>query len=131
MIAAVHALTGAALGSVCGSRTQALLVGGVSHLAADALPHRDLEVPEEALLLGVALGVIALKCGWDSREFAGAVGAALPDVENLVARVLDVPESQMVLPTHRGHHGRETKGFGGQILLSLGCLASLFVPRCR
>ena len=75
--------------------------------------------------------MIALKCGWDSREFAGAVGAALPDVENLVARVLDVPDSQMVLPTHRGRHGRETKGFGGQILLSLVCLASLFVPRCR
>lgn len=28
MIAAVHALTGAALGSVCRSRTQALLAGG-------------------------------------------------------------------------------------------------------
>ncbi|MCJ7822967.1 MAG: hypothetical protein MUQ26_07840, partial [Armatimonadetes bacterium] len=86
---------------------------------------------EEALLLGVALVAIALKCGWDSREFAGAVGAALPDVENLVARVLDVPESRMVMPTHRGRHGRETKGFGGQILLSLGCLTSLFLPRSR
>jgi hypothetical protein len=131
MIAAVHALTGAALGGVCRSRTQALLVGGASHLAADALPHRDLEIPEEALLLGSALGVIALKCGWDSREFAGAVGAALPDVENLVARVLDVPNTHMLLPTHRGRHGRETKDFGGQVLLSLGCLAALFLPRCR
>lgn len=131
MIVGVHALMGAALGGVCRSRTQALLAGAASHLAGDALPHRDLEVPEEALLLGVALGVIALKCGWDSREFAGAVGAALPDVENLVARVLDLPESQLVLPTHRGQHGRETKGFGGQILLSLGCLACLFLPRSR
>ena len=131
MIAAVHALTGAVIGSVCRSRTQALAAGGASHLVGDALPHRDLEIPEEALLLGTALGVIALRCGWNSREFAGAVGAALPDVENLVARVLDVPETHMLLPTHRGLHGRETRDFGGQLLLSLGCLAALFLPRSR
>jgi len=129
VIAAVHALTGAALGRVCGSHAQALVAGAVSHLVADALPHRDLEVPEEAALLGAALGVIALRCGCESREFAGAVGATLPDVENLAARALRLPDSRLLLPTHRQYHGRETRDFRGQVVLSLACLAALFLPR--
>jgi len=75
MIGAVHALAGAALGSLCQNRVQGLVAGVISHLVADALPHRDLEVPEEAVLLGATLGVIGATRGWGSREFAGAVGA--------------------------------------------------------
>jgi hypothetical protein len=128
MIAAVHALTGAALSRVCGTHGQALVVGAISHLVADALPHRDLEVPEEALLLGAALGAIGIMRGSGSKEFAGAVGAALPDLENLMVRALNLPESRLLLPTHRGYHGRKTRGFGGQIALAAACFAVLTFP---
>ncbi|UCC69317.1 MAG: hypothetical protein JSV79_05230 [Armatimonadota bacterium] len=131
MIAAVHALTGAALGGLCQSRGQAAALGAISHLAADALPHRDLKVSEEAVLLGAALGMIGVTQGWGSREFAGAVGAVLPDVENVVARALDIPQSRLLLPTHRGYHGRRTSGFRGQLALALASLAVLLGPRSR
>ncbi len=128
MIAAVHALTGAALSRLCRTHGQALVVGAVSHVVADALPHRDLGVPEEALLLGAALGAIGIMRGGGSKEFAGAMGAALPDLENLMVRALKLPESRLLLPTHRDYHGRKTRGFGGQIALAAVCLAALTLP---
>ncbi len=116
---------------MCESRSQALAAGAVSHLVADALPHRDLEVPAEALLLGAALGAIGVRRGWESREFAGAAGAALPDVENLLGRALGIPQSRLLLPTHRRYHGRKTRGYWGQLALGLGCLAALLPRRCH
>lgn len=129
MIAAVHALTGAAIGGRCRSRGQALLLGAISHLAADALPHRDLDIAREAVLLAGALGIIGLTRGAESREFAGAIGAVLPDLENVVARALKIPESRLLLPTHSTYHGRKTKDFRAQVALSLVCLGTLFFPR--
>ena len=129
MIAAVHALTGAAIGGLCRSRGQALLMGAISHLAADALPHRDLSIPREAILLAGALGIIGLTRGAESREFAGAIGATLPDLENVIARALGVPASRLLLPTHSSYHGQETKGFRAQVALSLVCLGTLVFPR--
>jgi len=128
VIVAIHALTGAALARLSSSRTQALLLGGLSHLATDLLPHRDLEIPEEALLLAAALGVVAFSRGPGSREFAGAIGAALPDLENLVGRCLGIPDQQLLLPTHSRYHGRKARGFHGQLTLALLCLASLALP---
>jgi hypothetical protein len=129
MIAAVHALTGAALGRLCGTRAQAFAAGLASHAAGDALPHRDLEVPAEALLLAGAFGLLVPLCGAGSREFAGALGAVLPDAENLVGRLLDIPDHKLLWPTHRRYHGRKAKGFGGQAALALASLALLAVPR--
>ncbi len=123
MIAAVHALLGAALARLCRTRVQAALVGTASHPLADILPHRDLDIPEEALLLAGTLTMIVAARGSDSRELAGAVGACLPDIENLVGRLAGIPEEKLLLPTHRGHHGRETTGFYGQIAIAaLGVL---------
>lgn len=129
MMGGVHALVGAALGGLCRTRGQAVIGGAVSHLVADALPHRDLEVPEEAVLLGVAFGLVGVVRGWSSREFAGAVGAVLPDVENLAARALGIPERRLLLPTHKKYHGRRTRGFRKQFGLGLGCLAMLLALR--
>lgn len=118
MIVAVHALTGAALSRLCRTRRQAFALGFVSHMICDALPHRDLEIPEEACLLGGALAVVAGLRGLSSKEFAGAVGAAVPDIENLVGRLLDLPDEKLLLSTHRGRHGRKTAGFGTQVVLA-------------
>ncbi len=127
MIVAVHALTGAALSRLCRSRTQALLLGGASHMVGDLAPHRDLNIPQEAALLGCALGLLAITHGPGSREFAGALGAALPDLENLVHRVTGLERKRMVLPTHNSCHGPETRGFGGQVALAALALATLWL----
>jgi hypothetical protein len=129
MIAAVHALLGAALARLCRTRVQAALVGTASHPLADILPHRDLEIPQEALLLAATLTMIAAARGPGSPEFAGALGACLPDVENLVGRLAGVPDENLLLPTHRGQHGRETTGFHGQIAIAALGVLVLLAPR--
>ncbi len=129
MIAAVHALVGAALARLCGTRLQAALVGTASHPLADILPHRDLDIPQEALLLAGTLTVIVAARGPGSPEFAGALGACLPDIENLVGRLAGIPDEALLLPTHRGHHGRETSGFHGQIAIAALGVLVLLAPR--
>ena len=133
MIAAVHALLGSTLARFCGSRTQAALVGSASHPLADMVPHRDLEIPQEAVLLAGALCLIAAARGVESREFAGALGAVLPDVENLIGRMCDIPEERLLLPTHSRYHGRKTGDFCGQLAIVAVGVASLLLPdgRCQ
>ena len=100
---------------------------------ADMTPHRDLEIPQEAVLLGCALCLIAGARGADSREFAGALGAVFPDVENLIGRMCGIPEERMLLPTHSRYHGRETRDFHGQLAIAAVGIASLLLPgdRCE
>lgn len=134
MIVAIHALTGAALGRLCRSRPEAFLVGALSHLVGDMLPHRDLGLAEEALLAGGALALIGAAKGSASREFVGACGAIAPDLENVVGRVLDLPDERLLLPTHSKYHGRKAASLRGQLALALCCLAVLSAPageRCE
>ena len=128
MIAAVHALLGATLARLCDTRTQAALIGGASHAVADMLPHRDLDLPEEGFLLAGALTLICTIKGADSREFAGALGAVLPDLENLVGRVRGVPDEKLLLPTHRHLHGPKTRNYLPQLALAGLGLVILFLP---
>ena len=134
MIVAVHALTGAAIGRVCRNPGKALILGAASHLIADHLPHRALDPAPECLLAAAALGFVAVSQGSDSPEFAGAVGAVAPDLENVVARAARLPKERLLLPTHNRYHGRKTPGLGPQIILAAGCLALLCLPwhrRCE
>ncbi len=128
MIVAIHALMGAALGRLTRTRTQAALLGAASHIVADMLPHRDLEIPQEAGLLGGALAIIVATRGVDSNEFAGALGAVLPDLENIVGRVCGVPVEKLLLPSHSRCHGPMSDGFEGQIALALVGLAAVLLP---
>jgi hypothetical protein len=128
MIVAIHALTGAALGRFCRTRLQAAALGAVSHAVGDMAPHRDLDIPQEAALLAGALSLVLATRGVDSTEFAGAIGAALPDLENLACRVMARGEKRSLFPTHNGYHGRKTSGFGGQLALAGLCIASLALP---
>lgn len=128
MIVAVHSLVGAALGRWCATHAQAFAVGFASHLPCDAVPHRDLAVPQEAALLGAALGLIGALRGPTSKEFLGALGAAAPDIENLLGRALRVPDDRLLLPTHSKYHGRDIRGVRGQVALAVCCLAALAWP---
>jgi len=125
MIVAVHALTGAAIGRLCRDPGKAFILGALSHLIADHLPHLDLDPAPECLLAAAALGLVATSQGCDSSEFAGAVGAVAPDLENAVARARRLPEDRLLLPTHSRYHGRKTRGLGPQVMLAAGCLSLL------
>ena len=91
MIGAVHAGVGAALGSLFKRRGSAFAAGVVSHLVADALPHKDFKPAIEVPLMAAAMAAIGKWRGVDSPEFWGAIGGITPDVEHafLVAGVID------------------------------------------
>jgi len=131
MIVAVHALVGAALSRLCRTRPQAFALGFVSHCPCDMTPHRDLEIPQEALLLSATLALLAAVRGPESKEIAGAIGGAAPDIENLVGRCFGIPDEKLILPTHSTFHGRKTEGLGPQVAIALACLAVVCWPPRR
>ncbi|MDX1933017.1 MAG: hypothetical protein SFU56_10460 [Capsulimonadales bacterium] len=122
MIAAVHALVGAAIGKVAGEPKGALMAGFGSHLLCDLLPHRDFPVQVEAPLLAATMSVLAWKCGPDSPEFVGACAAVAPDIENAAMLAGIIPPEAMRYPSHLGVHGRKTESVLPQVLLAAACL---------
>jgi hypothetical protein len=125
MICALHALLGAALGK-SQKKPQAFLTGILSHFFADLVPHRDFSPELETLLvLGTLAGIGAGK-GWGSPAFWGAVGGALPDLENGLAYCQR--QGRLVFPTHTGLHGAKVTELYSQLGLALICLALLLAP---
>lgn len=126
MLGAVHAAIGAGIGSLFNRRDAAFVSGAVSHIIADALPHKDFDARIEVPLAAVVLGVLAKWHGVDSPQFWGAVGAILPDAEHglLLAGAIDA--EQEIFPTHAPKlhlHGPETNERWSQLLLAAAGLA--------
>lgn len=125
MMAWVHAAVGAALGARAENQAQAVAGGIASHLICDLLPHKDYEMPVELPLLAATLGFLAVRHGWRSREFAGAVGAILPDIENGLERLGALDGT--LFPTHTKQpwfigHGPKVSSPIPQVILAAVCL---------
>lgn len=95
MIATPHMLVGA----VCASRARSLggglAIGVLTHLALDAVPHRDYRLDAWGgfvLTTDLATGTLAVLrlSGGSPVLLAGAVGGVLPDVVALAERALGV-----------------------------------------
>lgn len=131
MICAVHALVGASVGKLSGSRGAALASGIATHLLGDLLPHKDFDPKVEAPLLAATLGLLAWRFGPASPTLVGAVGGVLPDVENAAGIVGLIPKAAMRFPTHVSggrHHGPLTTSAWPQGALALACVALLLSP---
>lgn len=127
MMAAVHALVGAAAGRRAGRRRTALAAGVGTHLVGDLIPHRDYPLAVELPLLLLALGLLSARHGARSAAFWGALGGVLPDVENGLHQIGLVPERAKLFPTHNGvlPHGRPIRSITNQLLLVLVALLVL------
>ncbi len=126
MICAVHAVVGATVGTLSGSRAGAFAAGLSTHLLGDLLPHKDFDPKVEAPLLAATLGLLAWRCGVTSPAFAGAVGGVLPDVENAAGIVGLISKTTMRFPTHvenGKHHGPRAASAWPQGALAAACLA--------
>ena len=123
----IHALVGAALGSLLRDRKTAFLAGVASHLPADRLPHFHLSDPGEVVVAAATLAFVRLRYGRNSPEFAGAIGALVPDLEVVANRLGLLPEDKQVFPTHRGMHRQRNEDPRTELLLAI---ASLLILEC-
>jgi hypothetical protein len=85
VIVSLHVATGAAAGSLTRSRTVALLLGPLLHVAGDRVPHDDIhDLPFEVGSGFAALALLAVRRGvLDPAVLCGATAAA-PDLEHVV-----------------------------------------------
>jgi len=125
MMGAVHAILGAAVGSLSSRRSVAFLAGVGTHLIGDLLPHRDYGAATELPLVAAALSLVAAEGGLSSPAFWGAVGGAAPDLENLAQRLGLTDGAGSVFPTHRWWHGARRDEVLSQAALCLLCWAAL------
>jgi hypothetical protein len=128
VIVSLHVATGGAAGALVRSRSLALILGPVLHVAGDRVPHED--IPDRSFEIGsglVALGLLAARRGpFDPAVFGGAA-AAMPDLEHVVPRLrLD---GEKIFHRGRGRHGAGIS-VEAQLLLA-GTVVGLLLARRR
>jgi hypothetical protein len=127
MCAVGHVAVGALLGSVLDSKLYAFLGGFVSHVPLDAVPHVDFRDFRIDGFASVALLIGILAFSGFSPIFIGALGAVVPDLENLLWKTGIIEEKRKVFPTHSGliKHGRARAGSGPttEVLMSAASVA--------
>lgn len=85
MIVSLHVATGAAAGSLTGSRPIAALLGPFVHLAGDRVPHDDIHDLGFEIGSGLAaLALLAARRGVFDPAVLGGATAAAPDLEHVV-----------------------------------------------
>lgn len=128
MIGAVHASIGAGVGSFFKSKSSAFAAGIVSHIIADAIPHKDFDPKIEVPLMFGALAAIAKWRGVDSPEFLGAIGGIIPDSEHALVISGVIEPEQRMFPTHINDgkfHGKETGERWSQLLIAAASLLTV------
>jgi hypothetical protein len=101
-----HVAIGAAVGTMASNPLAALALGAAAHIPADLVSHRDLGRGVELFMAAAALILYTWLGGFALATALGAVGGALPDVENLI-RPRRRGAVKMYFPTHTGllRHG--------------------------
>ena len=119
---------GAGIGSLCKSKSAAFVAGVVSHLIADAAPHKDFSLKIELPLIAGAMLAMGLWRGVDSPEFWGALGGIAPDIEHGLLEVGLIDREDEVFPTHVDNgalHGPETNERLSQLLIAAASLLTI------
>ncbi len=101
MTVITHLAVGAAAGSFTDNQAGAALLGLVSHVPLDVLPHYEFEKMwvEVGVVSAVFVAMLAAGMG-GTGIFWGAVGAVVPDIENLLWKVGVLPREMKVFPGH-------------------------------
>jgi len=96
-----HMAVGAAVGTITDNAAGAALLGLLSHVPLDVMPHYEFEKMwvEVAVVMGVFGAMLAAGLG-TSGIFWGALGATVPDIENLFWRLGVLPDERKVFPGH-------------------------------
>jgi hypothetical protein len=102
VIVSLHVATGAAAGSLVGSRVGAILLGPALHVASDRLPHED--IPSRRFEIGSGLAAVALLVGRRGLldvATLGGMAASAPDLEHVLPRLR--PRGRKLFHRHGWH----------------------------
>ncbi|MEA3409161.1 MAG: hypothetical protein U9Q95_02325 [Candidatus Eisenbacteria bacterium] len=109
MTAITHLAVGAAVGSFTDNQAGAALLGLVSHVPLDVLPHYEFEkMWVEVAVVFAALAAMLMAGMGRTCIFWGAVGAVVPDIENLLWKLGVLPGEAKIFP---GHSPRLSRAF--------------------
>ncbi len=101
MTAITHLAVGAAAGSFTDNAAGAAALGLLSHVPLDILPHYEFDRMWVEVAVVVAVFAAMLAAGMArTGVFWGAVGAVVPDIENLLWRAGVLPDERKVFPGH-------------------------------
>lgn len=129
MMAVTHGLCGAALAPRASTLATAFAGGLAAHALGDIVPHR-VAPPRLDAALTVA-GAIAALAFWGprSRQFAGYVGGAFPDI-GYVPRLFGIRGLPLTLfPAHwRRLHGGASRTWMGEAAVITAALALIIPP---
>ncbi len=132
MIVSLHVACGAAVGAIAPSRKWAVVLGAVSHLAGDRMPHEDLPSRRFEIRSGIAaLAALAVRWGPLHEVTVGAAAGSAPDLEHLLR--LPRPGGRKLFPSHRLRGWHRSGGVSARVqLLAAGILLGiLLAPRGR
>ncbi len=130
MIVSLHVATGAAGGSLVGSRRLSVPLGLLLHLLGDLMPHEDLPDRDFEIRSGIAaVLLLAASRGPLDPAVTGALAASSPDLEH-VFRILR-PGGRKHFPSHRLRGWHRSGGMSApvQLLLAGFLIGLLLRPR--
>ncbi len=132
MYVSTHFVTGAAIGKMVGNNWIAFILGILSHIILDIIPHHDYRGKKGAFLDTLITGAMAL---WlfssPSYVFWGAIGATIPDLEVIISYVFFKKKGPRFFPTHSGKFTHRAWKWPGGFVIQVGIMlgAVLFLLR--
>jgi hypothetical protein len=100
VISSLHVATGAAAGALLGSRSAALVVGPLLHVAGDRMPHYDIGWRKFELWTTIGgIAALAVARGPLDPATVGAFASAVPDAEHVLR--FPRPGGKKLFPSHR------------------------------
>jgi hypothetical protein len=128
VIVSLHVATGAAAGSLAGSRALALILGPALHIAADHVPHHDIPSRRFEIASGVAsVALLAARRGRRDPATVGAISASAPDLEHLIPALR--PGGKKLFHGRGGRHHSGMLSTDLQLVLAGIILGLLVAPR--
>lgn len=131
MCSVTHVAAGAVIGGLFDNSLLAFCLGFASHIPLDMIPHFDFKDFRADAAVSIGLLGVVLVGGGSSPLLFGALGAVLPDFENLLWKLGVIGEKRKIFPTHSGllEHGRATRlgGARAEVLVSAFSAAAVLL----